>query len=165
MKNKLHTFLSTGKTGFVLSEPWQSWLSGGLARVAFCLDFLSTLGHFYLWWLVCSLKWYFCPQLKFQGGEKIFNPEYTHSCPASGKDSLAWVREAPWGVVWVSLAHLHASVWDWERRGPPKAGWGLSGNSQMGVCQWELTVLPGGLRITSKSAHQLLSAYTRLGIQ
>ena len=59
----------------------------------------------------------FYPKLKLsQGGEKIFNPEYTHSCPAPGKDSLACVRELLRPEQQVGIKSGQHTVWEKETR-------------------------------------------------
>ena len=70
----------------------------------------------YLWWLLYSLKWYFYAKLKIPGREKIFNPEYTHSCPAPGKDSSACVRELLRPAQQVGIESGQCTVWEKETR-------------------------------------------------
>ena len=121
-ENKLYTIQCAGKSDFCPMNcrlpPFWSWLLEGLARMAFGFFFFFFCQQLdtYLWWLLYSLKWYFYAKLKIQGWEKIFNPEYTHSCPAPGKDSSACVRELLRPAQQVGIESGQCTVWEKETR-------------------------------------------------
>ena len=94
------------------ADSWRVWPGWLLDFFFFFCQQLDT----YLWWLLYSLKWYFYAKLKIQGWEKIFNPEYTHSCPAPGKDSSACVRELLRPAQQVGIESGQCTVWEKETR-------------------------------------------------
>ena len=99
------------------AAPFSKLTLGGFGQDCFLDFFFCQQWDTYLWWLLYSLKWYFYPKLKLsQGGEKIFNPEYTHSCPAPGKDSLACVRELLRPAQQVGIESGQHTVWEKETR-------------------------------------------------